>query len=394
MERITQAIILAAGEGQRLKPFTTLMPKVMLSIADKPILQYVVEALAQNGIRRIVMVIGYRKEHVQDYFGSGKGFGVEIEYVVQHQQIGTAHALKQAFDLADERFLVVSGDNMIDSDTIAPLVNAISHTLLIRSQEDVSRYGVVVVNNGVVKDIIEKPPEKVSNLINTGTYAFNKEIFDFMDDEVRLTSVIQKMIEEGHEVTALQTEGFWQDASYPWDILKLNDTCLNNISPSMGGTIEDGARIRGTVSIGDGTIIRSNCYIMGPVIIGEDCEIGPDVCIFPSSSIRNNVVLSPFSVVKNSTVENNVSIGPGCTIQDSVIASGTVIGSHFTARSGKTTIMIEDEYHQIEMGAIIGNYTEFEDYTVVEPGVIIGNNCQIKSMKVLNENIPDGGLVR
>jgi len=394
MERITQAIVLAAGEGQRLKPFTALIPKVMLPIADKPILQYVVEALAQNGIRRIVMVVGYRKEHVQNYFGSGQDFGVEIEYVFQHQQIGTAHALRQAVYLADEKFLVVSGDNMIDSDTIAPLVNADSHTILIRSQEDVSRYGVVVVNNGLVQDIIEKPSEKVSNLINTGTYVFNKEIFDFMDDEVRLTSVIQKMIGEGHEIAALQTEGFWQDAVYPWDILKLNDTCLSNISPGMGGTIEEGARIKGTVSIGDGTIIRSNCYIVGPVIIGEDCEIGPDVCIFPSSSIGNNVVLSPFSMIRNSAIENSVSIGPGSTIQDSIIASGTIIGSHFAARSSKATIMIEDEYHQIEMGAIIGNYTEFEDYAVVEPGVIIGNNCRIKSMKVLNENIPDGGLVR
>jgi glucose-1-phosphate thymidylyltransferase len=202
------------------------------------------------------------------------------------------------------------------------------------------------------------------------------------------------MIGEGHEITALQTEGFWQDAVYPWDILKLNDTCLSNISPGMGGTIEDGAKIKGTVSIGDGSIIRSNCYIVGPVIIGEDCEIGPDVCIFPSSSIGNNVVLSPFSVVRNSAIENSVSIGPGSTIQDSIIAYGTTIGSHFAARSGKATIMIENEYHQIEMGAIIGNYTEFEDYVVVEPGIIIGNNCRIKSMKVLNENIPDRGLVR
>jgi len=86
--RITQAIILAAGEGQRLKPFTKLIPKVMLPIADKPIIQYAIEALAQNGIRRIVMIVGYRKENVQDYFGSGRDFGVEIEYVIQRQQLG------------------------------------------------------------------------------------------------------------------------------------------------------------------------------------------------------------------------------------------------------------------------------------------------------------------
>ncbi len=94
MERVKQAVILAAGEGQRLKPFTALKPKVMLPIANKPILQYVIESLAKNGVFQLVIVVGYRKEQVQDYFGSGEKFGVDITYVVQEQQLGTGHALK------------------------------------------------------------------------------------------------------------------------------------------------------------------------------------------------------------------------------------------------------------------------------------------------------------
>jgi len=391
--RITQAIILAAGEGQRLKPFTKLIPKVMLPIADKPIIQYAIEALAQNGIRRIVMIVGYRKEIVQDYFGSGRDFGVEIEYVIQRQQLGTAHALKQAESLADERFLLVSGDNMIAADTIAPLVNATSNTMLIRTHDDISRYGAVIVQDGLVKEVIEKPEEKVSSLINTGTYVFDKTIFDFIGDEVRLTTVIQGMIAQGHEIVAQHTENVWLDAAYPWDILKLNDLTLSNISPSVGGSIEDGVTMKGPVSVGDGTVIKANSYVAGPVIIGADCEIGPGACILPATSIGNSVSISPFSVIRNSSIGHNVTIGPGASIQDSIIAPGTVIGSHFSTRSGETVIAVENQYHQVKMGAIIGNYSELEDNIIVEPGIIIGNNCRIKALKVISENIPDGGLV-
>ncbi|MCL0036334.1 sugar phosphate nucleotidyltransferase [Dehalococcoidia bacterium] len=393
MEGITQAIILAAGEGQRLKPFTGLLPKVMLPIAGNPILQYVVEALAQNGIRRIVMVVGYKKEQVQDYFSSGQGFGVEIDYVVQPQQLGTAHALRQVRDLADDRFLVLAGDNVIDANTIAPLVNAAANTMLIKTQEDISKYGVVLVHDGLIREVIEKPAEKISNLVNTGIYAFNREVFDFLDDEVKLTSVIQRMIAEGCDVFARETDGTWLDAVYPWDILKLNNLILSRIPPSLGGTIEEGAVVKGPVSIGDGTVIRSNCYLVGPALIGDDCEIGPSVCIFPSTSVGNGAVISPFSIVRNAIIGNNVLIGPSSAIQDSIIAPGAIIRGRFTARSGEATMMIEGEYYQVKMGAIVGNYAELADNVIVAPGVIIGNHCRIKPMKVIGENIPDGGLV-
>jgi len=245
----------------------------------------------------------------------------------------------------------------------------------------------------MISNITTNLAEKAGGPIDVGAYLFGKEVFDFIGDEVNLTPVIQRMIAEGREVTALQTEGFWQDAVYPWDILKLNDSCLSTISPGLGGTVEEGAQIKGPVSIGDGTIIRSNCYIVGPVVIGENCEIGPNACIFPSTSIGNGVVISPFAVLRNSSIRNNVSIRPGASIFDSIIESGTQIGTHFAARSSACTVQIEGEYHQVEMGAIIGSYCEIGDNVIVEPGSIIGNSCKIKSMKLIGENIPDNGLV-
>lgn len=393
MERITQAIILAAGEGQRLKPFTKLMPKVMLPIAGKPILEYVVEALAENGVRRIVMVVGYRKEHVQDHFGSGQAWGVEIEYVTQPKQLGVAHALKQARALADERFFVIAGDNLIGRETIAPLIRISPNALLVKPHEDTARYKAVLIEGGQVKEFRPDSARAAGGPIDIGAYAFTRQVFDFIGDEVSLTPVMRKMIAAGLPLTAVETEGFWQDAVYPWDILKLNDMVLSKIAPTLGGTLEEGSQMRGLVSVGEGTVIHPTCYVVGPVVIGEDCEIGPNVCIFPSTSIGNNVILSPFSVIRNSCIGNNVTVGPMASIHDSIIAPGTTIGSHFAARSGEGTIEIEGMHHTVKMGAIIGSYCQLGDAVTIEPGTIVGNNCRVKSSKALTAALPDGSLV-
>ena len=127
-----QAVILAAGEGQRLRPFTVTKPKAMLSVAGKPILSYAVESLIQNGIRNIVLVVGYRKEQVFDYIGSGEQFGAHITYVIQERQLGTAHALAQANDVTEDEFLVLPGDNLIGTDTIAQFLAMRPEAVLVK----------------------------------------------------------------------------------------------------------------------------------------------------------------------------------------------------------------------------------------------------------------------
>ena len=114
-----QAVVLAAGEGQRLRPFTANKPKVMIKVANKPILEFVIEALREVGILDVIIVVGYKKSRIIDYFENGSKWGVKIEYAIQHQQLGTAHALKQAEKyIKDDKFLVLAGDNIIDPETI------------------------------------------------------------------------------------------------------------------------------------------------------------------------------------------------------------------------------------------------------------------------------------
>lgn len=391
--RIEQAVILAAGEGQRLRPLTVLKPKVMIPIADKPILQYVVEALAVNGVRHIIMVVGYRKEQVQDYFGSGEKLGVEIDYIVQKQQLGTAHALMHAKDAVADRFLVLPGDNIIKSDTIAPLVEAKPSIILVKKQENVSKYGVVTARKGTVEEIVEKPQEATSNLVNTGIYSLDRGMFEFVEEEVELPMVLNSMIARGYEIAAQETDGIWLDAVYPWDILRLNDIALGAVSLSTAGTVEKGVTMKGAVSIGKGTVIRAGSYLVGPLIIGENAEIGPHACIFPATSIGDQVTISPFSQIRNSAIGNGVHIGPGSILEDSIVDRGSVLGGHFTAFSAGAVIEVEGEYHNVHTGTVVGEHCAIEENVTARPGVILGNNSRVSAMKLLSGKIPDGSLV-
>jgi len=390
---MNQAVILAAGEGQRLRPFTATKPKVMLPIAGKPILSYVVESLARNGIRDIVLVVGYGKEQVFDYIGSGDQFGVDITYVTQERQLGTAHALAQAKAVTETEFLVLPGDNLIEADTIAQFATIKPNAMLVKRVDNPLRYGVVTIDSGLVKDIAEKPKEAKSNIINTGIYAFGKEIFNFIEPELDIPDVLNVMIAHGKPVSAQETDGTWLDVVYPWDILSLNDAVLRKMQPNLGGTIETGVSLKGLVSVGKDTVIRSNSYIAGPVVIGDNCDIGPNVCLSPATSIGHNVVISSFSEIRNSVIGNDVSIGSGCIIQDSVIDKGCVIKGHFMACSGEAEVKINDEYHKVNIGAMLGEGCSLGNSVVAQPGVIVGNYSQVQSLKLIGGRLPDKSLI-
>ncbi len=392
-----QAVVLAAGEGERLRPFTASKPKVMIRVANKPILQYVVEALERNGIRRILFVVGYKKEKIMDYFGDGKDFGVEIDYVFQKHLLGTGDAVKQAENKTDDRFLVLSGDNVIQADTISDsellAMNGEEdgNAILIKAHKDVSKYGVVIVKNGMVEDIIEKPGEEISKLVNTGIYAFKKEIFEFMEAE--LTSALRSMIRQGERIKACETYGAWLDAVYPWDILRLNEIVLKENPAKVEGKIERGVTIDGKVSIGKNSVIRANSYVKGPVIIGENCEIGPNACIFSSTSIGNDAAIGAFTEIRDSVLMNGVKIGSFSSIQDSIFDTGSFAEGGFIARSEETEIEIGGEHRLVKIGAMVGEHCEIGNTVIAHSGTIIGNRCRIKSMKELSGKMPDGSRV-
>ncbi len=388
-----QAVILAAGEGQRLRPFTVTRPKVMLSIAGKPILQYVVESLARNGIRQIVMVVGYRREQVLSHFGNGEHFGVEITYITQDKQLGTAHALNEARDVAQDEFLVVNGDNLIDAETITGFVQMRPPAVLVKEVANAARYGVLTLENGAVTAIVEKPSGAAGNAANTGIYALSREFFDFIDTELDIPDVLAKMVSERRTITAVETDGTWMDVVYPWDIISLNGAIMKRATASFGGTIDAGAYVKGPVSVGKDTLIRSNSYVLGPAVIGENCEIGPNAVVMPATSIGDNVVISPFTTVRNSVIGDDVSIGPSSIVEDCVIDKGCAISGHLSASSGEADVKVEDGYHTIRVGAMLGIGCNLGAGVVAQPGVIVGNYCEVQAMKTIGGRLPDRSKV-
>lgn len=388
-----QAVILTAGEGRRLRPFTVYKPKAMLYIASKPIIQYVLESLAENGIRDIIFIVGYHKEQIFDYIGDGRQFGVEVKFISQNKQLGTAHALAQAQGVTEDEFLVLPGDKLISPETVSQLTQAKVPAVLAKIVENPSRYGVVTSRSGQLISIEEKPSHPDNNMINTGIYAFSREIFDLLDSKLDIPDVLNEMQHQGKSVSVVETNYTWLDIIYPWDILNINAAILQNVSAIHNGTIETNVSLIGHVSIGKGTVIHANTYITGPVAIGDGCEIGPNVCIYPATSIANNVVIAPFTEIKNSVIADDVHIASGSAIQDSVIDRGCVIGGHFCACSEEADINVDSENHCVKVGAMLGVGCSLGNCVVAQPGVIAGNYCQIKSFKMISGQIPDKSLV-
>ncbi|MCX7912001.1 MAG: sugar phosphate nucleotidyltransferase [Dehalococcoidales bacterium] len=388
-----QAIILAAGQGQRLKPFTVSRPKPMLAIAGRPILEFIIEALSGCGIRDIVLVVGYRRDQIYDYFGAGEKFGVSISYVTQPSQLGSADALLQARDAAEDEFLVLPGDNLIEAATLAGFTAVNPPAVLVKRVDNPGYYGVVEAAGGEVRGIVEKPREASSNLVNTGIYAFRRDVFDSARGILDLPDVINSMTMEGCPVKIVETTGTWLDVVYPWDILSLNEAVLKNTQTRLGGTVETGVSLKGAVVIGEGTVIRSGSCIYGPVVIGSGCDIGPQVCIMPATSIGSNVTISPFTEIKNSVIGDDCVIGPGCIIVDSVIDRGCVFSGRFTALGGESEVTINGEAPSRSVGVLMGEECRVESATATAPGTIIGNYCQIRTGRTVRGKLPDHGLV-
>jgi glucose-1-phosphate thymidylyltransferase len=400
-----KAVILAAGEGLRCRPLTLTRSKVMLPVANRPILEYIINALAKNGILDIILVVGYKKERIMDYFGDGINFGVRISYVEQNGQLGTAHAIKQTESLIDEKFLVLNGDNLIDPDTISDLLKSEEgdSTLLTVVRDQSIGYGVVTLDKGFIARIIEKPREKISHLINTGIYVFSPSIFSVIKStpiseigEYAITDTIQKMIDNGARIKNVTTESTWIDAVHSWDLLKANAALLAGFDDMpRKGEIEEGAVIIGNVGLGENTIIRAGSYIVGPVLIGKNCEIGPNSVILPSTAIGNNCSIGSFTELENSIILNDVRVGTGSFVSTSVIGAHTILGTHF-ASEVKKELMIEMKgilHHADQLGTIVGDGNTIGTRVLIQAGKMISTGCSVESGVTVSKDIPENSIV-
>jgi UDP-N-acetylglucosamine diphosphorylase/glucosamine-1-phosphate N-acetyltransferase len=394
-----KAVVLAGGEGARMGPFTASEPKVMIPVGNRPILEHVVRALVGEGIPDIVLVVGYRRERIQSYFQDGNALGARIDYAVEGKQLGTAHALLEARAKVHGPFLVLNGSNLLDRQAISDLVGGgPGPSVLIAESDNPSKYGVVLLSENRVQQIVEKPREPIGNMINTGAYLLDDSVFPVIESLAKqgmhdLPSAVVAL-SSVKPVAAIRTRGVWSDALYPWDLLKLNAEVLKGIPESKAGTIEKGVTIRGKVLIGDGSVLRAGTYIQGPVVIGEGCEVGPYAVLLAATSLGKNVHVGPFSLVDNSILMDDADVGPGCILQDTVAAAGVKLRAAVIAARGKASAQIEGEWHAVEsVGGLIGEDAEIESGVVIESGAIIGTRARAAANARLRGAIPNGGIV-
>src|SRR5512136_413619 len=177
-----KAVILAAGEGKRLRPFTYSEPKVMIPVANRSIMDYVVRSLVSNQITDIVMVVGYRKERIMSYFGDGDDFVAKITYVNQDKQLGNGHALIQAKDHLEGDFLVLPGDSLMDARSVADLLSiGAGHGALVIESEMPAKYGVAVLDRNRISGIVDKSGEGPSNVVLTGAYKLPESFLEVLE---------------------------------------------------------------------------------------------------------------------------------------------------------------------------------------------------------------------
>jgi len=290
---VRTAVVLAAGEGTRLRPLTRNRPKPMLPAANRPILEYVFDALIDAGISRIVAVVGYKRDRVKDHFGPTYR-DVPVSYVTQEKQLGSGHALLQARSVVDGPVLVVNGDRLIDGATVASVVDHFEEdqdtpALAVIERADAQRYGAVDLRDGDLVSIVEKPDSNQYRLINGGIYAFPETIFGAIDEtprsdgELALTDTIARLIERGR-VRAIMTDGMWVDATYPWDLLAVAREVL-----ARGRVVED--EQSDGVWVDESATIHQDATLQAPVVVGPDCEVGPNAVVGANTALGGNVTV-------------------------------------------------------------------------------------------------------
>ncbi|MEA1924859.1 MAG: bifunctional sugar-1-phosphate nucleotidylyltransferase/acetyltransferase [Candidatus Altiarchaeota archaeon] len=401
------AVVLAAGEGVRMRPLTSTRPKPMLPVAGKPILEWDLEALAINGFRKIYMIVGYRRESIENYFGdSFKGMG--IEYVHQRDQLGTGHAISLVEEKAGDPFLVMNGDLLVSDQLIKKFVgdnkkhNAGNSISLVEVMNP-SEFGIVELKENLVNSITEKPKKPESNLANAGIYLFNKEIFKAIKEikestraEYEITDAIETLLDK-EDVHGFKCEGRWIDVGRPWDLLDANELMLRDmkLESDKKVEIEENTTLKGEVHVGEGSVIKSGSYIEGPAYIGRDCIVGPNCYIRPYTLLMDNSRAGNAVEIKSSIVMSETNICHLSYIGDSVIGEGCNLGAGTKVANlrfdhGDVRMEIKNKLTpsgRKKLGCIMGDRVQTGINVSILPGRLIYPNSYVEAGSIVRNTI-------
>jgi len=349
-----KAVVMAGGEGSRLRPLTSNMPKPLVPVAGRPIMEHILLHLRRHQLRDVVATVQYLGASIRNYFGDGSEQGVALSYSVEDSPLGTAGSVMLARQQLNEPFVVISGDSLTDIDLGAAARfhrerKAIA-TIVLKPVPNPLEYGVVVVDEGgAVQRFIEKPSwgEVISDLANTGIYILDPSVFDFFrPGEVTDWSgdVFPKLLKEGEHVFGWIADGYWEDVGSHSAYMKANFDCLEGrVKVQLPGDrvgdstwihpdaeVFPGARVDGPALIGAGAKIRNGAWVNGPAVIGAYTTVDSGVKI-SNSIVWDHSYIGLNSRLRGAVVCRSVTVKNGCLLEE-----GSVIGSEVTIGSGST----------------------------------------------------------
>jgi mannose-1-phosphate guanylyltransferase/phosphomannomutase len=374
-----KAVVMAGGEGTRLRPLTLTQPKPMVPIAGKPCIEHILDLLRRHGIEDTVITLAYLPQVIRSYLGDGEDLGLHIDYALEEVPLGTAGSVRNAAELLDGTFLVISGDALCDVDLGALLAfhreRGAMVTLAVKSVPNPLGFGVVIADEeGRIERFLEKPGwgQVFSDTINTGIYVIEPEVLARIPEEGPYDfarELFPTLLAEGLPLFAYRIpEGeYWHDIGTLEQLIQANRDALDGrVRLDLPGVC-----LRGNVWIGEGASVVDLDRIVGPAAIGRFARIEGDVTVGPYTSVGPNTVVKEGSEVVRSILDRGCYIGAGTRVDGAIVGRGADVHTHA----------------QVLEGAVVGDEARVGAEAVVHPGVLIEPFRSVEPGRVLREHV-------
>jgi mannose-1-phosphate guanylyltransferase/phosphomannomutase len=371
-----KAVVMAGGEGTRLRPLTSNQPKPMMPMANRPLMEHVVRRLAAHGLDDIVVTVAFLASHIRNYFGDGSELGVKMRYATEETPLGTAGSVRNAAAELDDTFLVISGDVLSDIDLDAVVKAHRSSgalaTIALRRVENPVDFGIVITNaEGWVERFLEKPTwgQVFSDTINTGIYVLEPQILDLIPEHepVDFSEVVfPAALQRGLAIQGLVVDGYWEDVGTVDAYHRAHRDVLDErvVVDIPGFRLGDG------IWLGEGADVDPAAEITGPVIIGDNCRVEAGARIGEYTVLGSNVVVKHDAALSRTVVHDHVYIGPGATLRGCIVGRSADLRRGARAEEG---VVLGEECF-VGDGAVITQGVKVYPYKTVEPGAVVSSS--------------------
>ncbi|GIW06718.1 MAG: nucleotidyltransferase [Dehalococcoidia bacterium] len=375
-----KAVVMAGGEGSRLRPLTIGRPKPMVQVVNRPCIEHILLLLKRHGITEVIVTLQYLAEQIQDYFGDGSSLGMHITYSIEESPLGTAGSVGLARNHLTDTFLVISGDALTDFDLSKIIANhrekRAEATLTLYSVPNPLEYGVVIINeNGAIRQFLEKPSwgEVFSDTVNTGIYVLEPSIFDYIptDRSVDFSAdVFPRMLADGRPIFGYVASGYWCDiGSIPEYHRASGDLLAGRVNL---GSIGIPHPERPDVYLESEEVeIAPDAIINGPVYLGSDCQIKSGAVIYGPSVVRSATVVDVGAQIDRSIIWRGAYIGERAEVRGAIVCRQVTL---------KPKAMVFE-------GAVIGDNTVVGESAIIQPGVKIWPDKEIEAGATVSTSI-------